>query len=378
MKITVDVETKTFARLLLVASGFAAAGFLAWQLWPAIMIIAVAFFLALALNPPVSLLSKNLPGQSRVLATGIAYLVVLAVVGAFVYIALPPLIDQLVKFFNALPHYVQELSEKRGVLADLINRYGLQAQVDQLVAGAQQQASNIAGGIGSSLVSGVSLLFNGLLTLLTVLVLTFFMLVEGPRWAERVWSLYTDDERMERHKQLVAKMNRVVAAYINGQVFVAAIAGAAGLTTLLVMSYFFRGIPYEAVFALAGVIFFTDLVPVIGATIGAIIVSLVLLFNDPASVIVFIVYFLIYQQIENNFIQPLVQSRSVALSALGVIMAVIVGITLLGVVGGIVAIPVAGCVRVAILDYMEHRTHKPEKDKPGLISQLVSKVRGAN
>lgn len=377
MKITVDVETKTFVRFLLVASGFAAAGFLAWQLWPAIMIIAVAFFLALALNPPVSLLSRNLPGQSRVLATAIAYLVVLAVIGAFVYVALPPLIDQLVKFFNSLPQYVQDLSERRGVIADLINRYGLQSQVDQLVAGAQAQASSIAGGIGSSLVGGVSALFSGLLTLLTVLVLTFFMLVEGPRWSERVWSLYSDEERMKRHRELVGKMNKVVAAYVNGQVFVAAIAGAAGLTTLLVMSYFFHGIPYEAVFALAGVIFFTDLVPMIGATIGAIIVSVVLLFNDPASVLVFVIYFIVYQQIENNFIQPLVQSRSVALSALGVILAVIIGITLLGVVGGIVAIPIAGCVRVAFLDYMEHRRNKPETEKPGLIARLVAKAKGA-
>ncbi len=369
------METKTFVRLLLVVSGFVGVVFLVWKLWAALMIIAISLFLALALNPPVSVLSRRLPGQSRILATALAYLVVLSVLGAFIYVALPPVIDQTVKFVNALPQYVQDLSERRGVVSDIINRYGLQEELNQLVSGAQQQAASLAGGIGSSVVNGVSTILGGVVTLITVLVLTFLMLIEGPRWMDRLWNLYSSDERLERHKRLVAKMYKVVSGYVNGQVVVAAIAAVAGLATLLIMTNFFN-VSSEAVIPLAGIIFITDLVPMIGATIGAIIVGLVLLFNDPASVLVFALYFLVYQQIENNFIQPLVQSRTVALSALSVFVAVILGISLLGIVGGIVAIPVAGCIRVVAIDYLQHRKHIAEsKPKSGLFAKLVAKAK---
>lgn len=373
MKITIDIETKTFIRLLLVVSLFVGVVFLVWKLWAALMIIAISVFLALALNPPVNVLSRRLPGQSRILATALAYLVVLTVLGVFIYVALPPVIDQTIKFVNSLPAYVQELSEKRGVVADLINRYGLQEELNQLVAGAQQQAASLAGGIGSSVVNGVSTILGGVVTLITVLVLTFLMLIEGPRWMERLWNLYSNPERLERHQRLVAKMYKVISGYVNGQVVVAAVAAAAGLTTLLIMTNFFVGIPLEAVIPLAGIIFITDLVPMIGATIGAIIVGLVLLFNDPASVLVFALYFLIYQQVENNFIQPVIQSRTVALSALSVFVAVILGISLLGIVGGIVAIPIAGCIRVVVIDYLEHRKHKAANPKPNLFERLINK-----
>jgi predicted PurR-regulated permease PerM len=377
MKITVNVETKTFVRFLLVLSGFVGVVFLVWKLWAALMIIAISVFLALALNPPVSVLTRRLPGQSRILATALAYMVVLSILATFIYVALPPVIDQTVKFVNALPQYVQELSEKRGVVADLINRYGLQEELNQLVAGAQQQAASLASGLGSSVVNGVSTILGGVVTLITVLVLTFLMLIEGPRWMERLWNLYSNSDRLQRHQRLVAKMYKVVSGYVNGQVVVAAIAAVAGLATLLIMTSFFN-ITSEAVIPLAGIIFITDLIPMIGATIGAIIVGLVLLFNDPASVLVFVAYFLIYQQIENNFIQPLVQSRTVALSALSVFVAVILGISLLGIVGGIVAIPVAGCIRVVAIDYLEHRKHVAERPKPGLFAKLVAKARSTS
>jgi predicted PurR-regulated permease PerM len=163
---------------------------------------------------------------------------------------------------------------------------------------------------------------------------------------------------------------------VNGQVLVAGISAASGLTLLLVLTNFFQ-VPLTAVIPLTGIIFLTDLVPVIGSTLGALIVVLVLLFNDFSAGLVYAGYFLIYQQIENNFIQPVVQSRTVALSALSIIIAIIIGISLLGIVGGIIAVPVAGCLRVIIMDYMEHRrkpstTTTPEKQR--LWRKLLAKA----
>jgi predicted PurR-regulated permease PerM len=373
MKIKVDVDTKTFVRLLLVVTTFAAVIFAIWKLSTALMIIGVSLFLALALNPPVSALANRLPGHSRVLATALAYVFVLAVVGVFIYIALPPIIDQTNRFVTALPEYIQDVSNRRGVISDLINNYNLQPQINELVAGAQSQAASLAQGFGSSVVTGISSILTGFVTLLTVLVLTFLMLIEGPAWMERVWGLYQNDAKLERHQLLAIKMYKIVASYVNGQVLVAAIAATAGLTVLLILTYFFQ-VPVSAAIPLTGLIFVTDLIPMIGATIGAVIITVVLALNDFGSALVFVVYFIIYQQIENNFIQPLVQSRTVALSALSVLVAVILGISLFGLVGGIVAIPVAGCVRVLLIDYMEHRHHKPGPGERRLWKKLVAKA----
>jgi predicted PurR-regulated permease PerM len=373
MKIKVDVDTKTFVRFLLVVTTFVVVIFAIWKLWTALMIIAISFFLALALNPPVSALSSRLPGHSRVLATAVAYIFMLAVIGVFIYIALPPIIDETNRFIVSLPGYLQDLSNKRGVIGELINQYNLQPQINELVAGAQAQAANLAQGFGSSLVTGITSILSGFVTLITVLVLTFLMLIEGPAWMERLWSLYQNSGKLERHQRLAVKMYKIVTSYVNGQVLVASIAGAAGLTVLLVLTYFFD-VPPEAAIPLTGIIFITDLVPMIGATIGAVIVTSVLLLNDVGAALIFVVYFVIYQQIENNFIQPLVQSRTVALSALSILIAIIIGISLLGLVGGVIAIPVAGCIRVLLIDYMEHRHHKAEPAKRGLWRKLTAKA----
>lgn len=360
MRVKIDIETKTFVRFLLVVSGFVGVVILVWKLWPALMIIGISAFLALALNPSVSIIGRRLPGHSRVLATALAYLMVLAIVGVFIYIALPPIIDQTSRFISALPQYIQDLSSRRGVVSDFINRYGLQEQINQLVSGAQQQSGGLAQGLGSSLVNGVSSIFTGAITLITVLVLTFLMLIEGPIWMNKLWDMYHNKVKLESHKRIAERMYKVMSSYVNGQVFVAGIAAASGLLTLLVLTYFFQ-LPVTAVIPLTGIIFVTDLIPMIGATIGAIIVSIVLLFNDVGAAISFAIYFIIYQQIENNFIQPVVQSRTVALSALSVLSAVIIGINLLGLIGGIVAIPIAGCIRVIILEFLETRRLQRKK-----------------
>lgn len=376
MRATVDIETKTVVRILMAVGVFVGLVFLVWRLWPALILVLVSMILALALNQPISLIANRLPGHNRILATTAAFLVVLGILGTFIYVAVPPVVDQTTKFVQNLPEYVEDLRERGGPVADFINHYGLQSQVEQLVVGVQQQAGNIAQGVGTSVVNGIASFFNGFVTIVTILVLTFLMLVEGPRWVERFWNLYTNDERLERHQRLALKMYRVVSGYVNGQVVVAGIAAAIGLAVLLILTSLFP-VPVSAVIPLTGIIFITDLIPLIGATIGAVIIITVLLFSDPSAALVFLIYFVIYQQIENNFIQPLVQSRTVALSALSVLVALILGISLLGLLGGILAIPLAGCIRVLLSDYMEHRKHKAQPKK-GLLVKVVKEENRAS
>lgn len=360
MTAKIEIDLKSFVRLLLVVSAFVASVFLLWKLMPVLLIIIVSFFLAIALNKPVSKLARRLPGHSRTLATALSYVIFVVLLGLFFSIIVPPIVKQTSIFINSLPDYIDNISAQQGIAAEVINRYQLQDEVDAFVAGVRAQAGSVAQGVGTNVVNGVSSVINGFVTVVTVLVLAFLMLIEGPRWKERLWQIYTDKALLKRHQQLVARMYRVITGYINGQVLVAAIAGSTAALTLFTLTLFFA-LPTTAVLPLAVIVMITGLIPMIGATIGAIIVLTVLLFNDVGAALIFLGYFLIYQQIENNVIQPTVQSRSVELSALTVFIAAIVGIMLLGLVGGILAIPFAGCVRVLILDYIENRHKKRQQ-----------------
>lgn len=354
VKVKIEIDSSTFIRLFMVAAGFVGAIFILWRLTPSLMIVLVSFFLAMALNPPVSALARRLPGHSRVLATAVSYVAVLIVVGFFVYVAIPPLVRQTTNFVEALPSYIEQVSSQRGVVADVIARYNLGDDVSKFVEGARQQAGSIAQGVGGSVVTGVTTFLSGFITLVTILVLTFLTLVEGPRWLERLWSVYTDEHKLEHHKYLISRMYKVVTRYVSGQVFVASLAGASALLVLFAFTYFFA-VPLTAVLPLAFLVFLTDLVPMIGAIVGATIVVFVLIFNDLGAALAFAAYFFIYQQIENNLIQPTVQARTIELSALTILVAALIGINLLGPVGGFLAIPAAGCIRVLVLDYLERR-----------------------
>ena len=354
MKVKIEIDTKTFIRFLLVVSGFVGAIFLLWHLLPVLSILVVSFFLALALNAPVSGLARSLPGHSRVVASALSYIIVLAMLGGFIFFVAPPVIRQTSAFIDSLPSYIEQVSSEKSVIADLIHQYNLQNEIDQVVDGARHQTATIAQGVGSNVVAGVSSVITGFFTTVTILVITFFMLIEGPQWFERLWSVYNNKTLLRRHQLLLKRMYRVVTGYVNGQLLIACISGTAASVVLLILASFFT-LPLTAILPLGLIVLITTLIPMIGATLGAVIVTLVLLLNDVGAALVFLIYFLIYQQIENNIIHPTVQSRTVDLSALTVLVAVITGVLLMGLIGGLLAVPVAGCLRVLFVDYIEHR-----------------------
>lgn len=355
MNVTLRIETRTIIRFIAAIVAFGLLLFAVWKLSGALTLIAISIFLALALNPPVSRLARLLPRHSRIGATALAYIFVLAIIGLLAYVAAPPIVQQTNEFVNNFPQYVEDLSQKKGSFSNFLERYQLQDELDQFIQKARQESGAIAGGVGASVVSGVSSVLGGTVTLLTILVLTFLMLIEGPAWVGRMWKLYTDKRKLTRDQRLISRMYRVVTGFVNGQVLVAAVNAACAMVVLFILTRIFTEVPLGAILPLTGIIFIAALIPMFGATIGAIIATVVLLFNSIPAAIIFLVYYILYQQLENNVIQPVVQSRTVQLSALGVFIAAIIGITLFGIVGALVAIPVAGCVRVLLTDFTENK-----------------------
>lgn len=365
MKTKIDIDTRTFIRFWLVVFGFTLVAFLLYKAQTALIILGISLFLALALNEPVSRISRRLPGKSRVGATAIAYVAVIGFLGAIVFLVLPTIVQQTAQFAQRIPEVVQNTTEQWTALRHFVDDYNLQPQLDTALKSIQDTAGQWAGDIGKNIIDGLGSLFSFFAALILVLVLTFLMLIEGPTWLNRVWSVYPEKHKVQRHRRVLHRMYTVVSGYVNGQLTVSAIGATFAGLFVFILSLIFPAVPSSLAVPTGAITFILSLIPMFGATIGGVIISLLLMFNNVPAAIIYAVYFVIYQQIENNFIAPHIQSKRIDLSALMVLAAVTVGLYMFGVVGGIIAIPIAGSIRVLIEEYLDNR----QQDKPALPTE---------
>jgi predicted PurR-regulated permease PerM len=312
----------------------------------AITLIFIAFFLALAVNGPVHRLAQSLPGKSRgsrTLATTISFAVVVVLFAGFVASMAPPLVRQTSSFIAVAPNLIEDVHNENTSLGRFVRRHHLESQVDEF-AGQLSSRLKILGGKAFSTVTRIT---SSIFSVLTVLVLTFMMLIEGPRWLEIGKRLVPDDKE-DHVAGLVLEMYDVVKGYVNGQVLLAALAA-----VLISIPLFALNVSYPV--ALVVIVFICGLIPLVGHTIGAIIVSTVALFHSPLAAIIVLAYYIGYQQIENYIIQPRLQATHTNMSPLLVFSSVIIGVSFGGLLGGLLAIPVAGCLKILVLDYLSRR-----------------------
>lgn len=373
MKVRIDIDTKTFIRFGLVMIGFALAALAVYSARTALIILGTSFFLAMALNAPVSAISKRLPGKSRVGATALSYLAVVAILVAVIAFVIPPIVQQTAKFAANIPSVVDTVTTQWHGVGDAIEKYHLQEQVDTALQSIRDNASSWAAGVGQGVVSSIGSLLGFMTAAILVLVLTFLMLVEGPEWRKRWFSVYQDQERMEQHMRLSDRMHSVVTGYVTGQLTVSAVGATAAALVVFAISLFVPAIPSNLAMPTAAITFVLSLIPMFGATIGGIIVTLLLAFNNIPAGIFYLIFFIVYQQVENNFISPHIQAKKIELSALAVLASVTIGIYVFGVVGGIIAIPIAGCIRVLIEEYL-HTARKKRKKSSTPLAKLVKRI----
>lgn len=373
MKVTIDSPTRTFIRFWLVPVGLLVAGMAIYSARSALIILGTALFLALALNAPVTRLARVLPGNSRVLSTAIAYVVVVALIGTFAFLAVPPIIEQTAKFIQTIPQLVESARDQWRGLNGLIDQYNLHSQLDQATGSIQQSATGWASSFGSNLLSGIGSLFGIITATILVLVLSFLMLIEGPGLLQKIWSLYTDPERRDLHHNVVHRMYAVVSGYVTGQLTVSGLGAISAGLVVFILSFFFN-IPSNLAIPAASVTFILSLIPMFGATIGGVLITGLLAFNDYRAAIVYVIFFVVYQQIENNYISPTIQSKRLELSALTILASVTIGLYLFGIAGGIISIPVAGCLKVLLDTYLENaRVQRKKSSRP--LAKLTKAVR---
>jgi predicted PurR-regulated permease PerM len=350
-KVEFTVSTKTVIRVLAIV--------LLWLLFLAalrkatlaLILIFTAFFLALALNAPVHWIAEHLPGKrkgSRKIGTAVSFFIVIAFLAGFIASLVPPLVRQTNNFIKAAPSIVEDVRSENSSLGHFVRRYNLEDQVQDFSSQLSDRLKNVSSGA----VSGVSKVSSSVFSILTILVLTFMMLIEGPRWVELSKGMLPKN-RQKHADSLLEDMYRVVKGFVNGQVLLAAIAAVMILVPLLIL-----GVGYPI--ALMVIVFICGLIPMVGHTIGAVIVSTVALFTSPIAAVVVLLYYFLYQQIENYVIQPRIQSNSTNMSPLLVFASVIVGVSFGGLLGGLVAIPVAGSFRILIVDYLNRHNMLPK------------------
>lgn len=347
------ISTSTYVRIALMIIATIGALWAIQQAAHALLLIFSAFFFALALNAPVQWIADRLPTRysgSRSIATSLALLLVILFIVGFVASIGPSLARQTNSFIDSAPKLLRDFRSQDSQTGRLIRRYKLEKQVNTI----SDQLKSRLGQIGGSSFSYARKIGGSFFSTLSIFVLTFMMLVEGPNWL-KFWRDLIPDKHHKKADLLAKDMYNVIKGFVNGQVVLAAIASLFILPALLIL-----GISYPI--ALMVVVFICGLIPMVGHTIGAIIVTTVALFHSTSAALIILGYYILYQQIENYLIQPRIQANSTNMSPLLVFASVIIGVSFGGLFGGLVAIPIAGCIRIILLDVLKEQNIIEEKE----------------
>jgi predicted PurR-regulated permease PerM len=326
-------------------------GYLAWHVLSWVLI---AVLLAAALNPAVEVFERR--GMSRPWAASLVFLLALLVITGLGFLVIPPLLTQVSEFIEAIPDFIDDITRGRGPVGFLQDDYQI---VDRIREAIEEQGTAGVLGLSEPVLDVVRSVVTAIVGVITVVFLTFFMLLEGPRTIERVLGLLPETTRV-RYERVGREIYRTISGYVSGNLLISLVAGLASMAVLFAV-----GSDYAI--ALALVVAILDLVPLAGATLAAIIVStVVFLETDWLRCVIVVVFFVAYQQLENHALQPLVYGRTVELSPLAVLVAVLIGAELAGILGALVAIPVAGSLLAIGREVLEYRRESAIEAPPGV------------
>ena len=315
----------------------------------------IALFLALALAGPVNYLARHM---KRGLAITVVYLTLLAIPALLIALIVPPLITEANSFADNVPQYANDVTEfvrDNERLRELNRDYDITSQLEKEAGKLPERLGGAAGtlrDVGFGIV-------NSAFALITILVLAAFMLSNGRRWTDAAIRTRPPEQR-ERIRRSFDHMAEAVAGYVAGALTIAVIAGVVTYIVLTIL-----GVPFRAPLAVIAGLF--SLIPLVGASIAAFLIGVVTLFeNFPVATIIWVIWAIVYQQFENHLIQPQIQKRTVQVQPFITIVAVLFGATLLGVLGALVAIPVAASIQILLREYVDLRTLsiRPEPPEP--------------
>jgi predicted PurR-regulated permease PerM len=305
--------------------------------------ILIAAFFAVALHPAVSWLQRRAAFGRRWLATLLVFLLAFVLIGGLIALFVVPMVREGSQVVADFPKIVEDARSGRGPVGGLIERFNL-------LEYAQNNADRFreyAGRLGAPTIAFLRGAATGVAGIVTIFVLAYLMVLEGPKAVDGFLALF-DDERAERIRRVGHDCAKTITGYITGNLLISVICGGLTFAVLAIM-----GVPYAGLIALF--VGLADLIPLVGATLGAVIATLAAFVESVTAGVVVIVFFVLYQQLENHLLQPLIFARTVKLNPLTVLIAILVAVELAGILGALLAIPVAGIIQIVVRDIWDTR-----------------------
>jgi predicted PurR-regulated permease PerM len=337
-----QLSTRTIVRVFLTLVALGVLLYIMYLVRSVIGLLLIAVFLAVALGPAVDRASRmKLPRPAAILAVFLALFLAIFVIGLVV---VPPIVNEVQAFADDVPSYIDDI-RSNDTLREYDNKYDITKKLEEQASSLPSRLGDAAGALQAVTVG----VFSTVLQLVTVLTITFFLLLDGGRIANFLLA-QVRHEHQERVRMVTGDIYNATGGYVAGAM---TLATAAGISTYILLSVL--GVPFAV--PLAVLMAFFDLIPLVGSTIGGVLVALVTLFADfPQDTLIWVVFVVVYQQFENSVLQPLVYRRAVNLHPLAVITAILIGSNLLGVLGALVAIPIAAAIQITLKDIWANRS----------------------
>ena len=326
--------------LIVVACGIGL--YLVWRVRGVVRLVGISMFLALALMPIVDALDCRLHRVPRSVLILCVYVLLIASVAVIGYVVVPSLVKEIGQISNDAPRYAAELRHN-SIFRHYDNRYHISATLVTDARRLPQLLGHLVGPLKDVTVQAFSLIGQ----LITVLAITFLLVLHGRQYVDMGLSLTGD--RSERYRRLIIDINQSVAQYVLGNITISVLAT---IATWIVLSIL--GVPYAL--ALGIVVGFFDLIPLVGATLGAIFVAFATVTVDfPTATTVWIAFIIVWQRFEDYVVQPLVYGKALRVNPIVTIVSVLAGASLLGILGALLAIPTAAAIQIVLRDWWAHR-----------------------
>ncbi len=376
MKVKIEIDTKTLIRFWLVIFGFIIFAGLIWVAKDVLIMIIIAAFLALALNDPVARITKILPGsnKNRVAATAVAYLTIVLILGALISLLTPIIADQVKHFSKDLPQIVKNYTGEESGIRKFIVENHLEGMISQAVDSITRSINSSVSKLGDFFFGSIASIVGWLISLFMILAMAFLMLVEGPDLIDKIFKVFYTDKTLEKdHRRILSRMYGTVSGYVSSIVTICSISATCGSIATAILALFF-GLPIALVPPIAVLLFIFGMIPMVGATIAGLLSAVILGLNAPTAGLFFLIYFLIYQQVENNVISPMIQARNNQLSALIIFVALTIGVYAFGLLGALLAIPLAACIKILVQEQLKSRKRRTREENSEKFVELLKKI----
>lgn len=361
----IEVDTKTFVRFWLVILALGLIGLFIWKAMAGLIIVGIAIFLAIAIQPLAGRINRLLKKDNSSVSSIIAYGIIIIILGLIISVIVPVVINESAQFAKQFPTTFEHTVGGWDGINNFGQTLGIENLQQEILTLLKNFSNTFASNLGNVLVVSVGTIAQIATNIVLVLVLTLLFALEGPNLVRQFWNILAGKRKntnVRAWQRVSQRIATVISTYVTKQVTVALIDGCVVTIAVFILSLtcgFSSGLALPM--GLLAFVFY--LIPMFGPIISCALITLLLLFSSPIAAIIYLIFYIVYAQIENNVIAPKLQGDALNLPTAIVLTAIVIGMYMFGLVGAIIAIPIAGCIKVFIEELPNLRA---AKDQPRL------------